>query len=218
VTAVRRCVQCKAAALFVVREWQHKALGLFTGVKTFELECQNCRARVVLHPWTEINVERVFAFVFMPALFPGLFFWLRARKKARAWTENPIVERSSIEGIAQPREPSRRCECSAIATCVAVVKEGRLTLPLGTRHEYQCPVCTARFAVHDAWGIVFMSFAAAVLAAVGLLVILVPSGPTAEIQASNQGFGVAFLAFSAFAALLFAWRVRQRLTHPLVTP
>ncbi len=131
----------------MVHAWQHKVAGIFTGTQTFELRCQSCGVEVVLHPEQTIRAERIVGYLMMPAIIPGILFLSSARKKARAWTDNPIVIGAPPRVEPRPGPPSRRCDCSGIAECTAIVREGTGTRPLGTRHEYRCARCGKSFGV-----------------------------------------------------------------------
>lgn len=212
---VRRCARCGEAALVVEQAWQHRFAGVVTGTQTLELACRSCGANVVLHPWTKIRVEQVMAVLFMPAIIPGLFFFFSARKKARAWSENPLVT-GAPSFAPRPGPPARRCDCGVAADCVALAREGTWDWVIGRRSDFLCSQCGTRFSVHDVRGVVFMSLAAVALFAAGALVILHPPGSAVGAERSNQGFGVAMLAFGVVAMLVFARRVWLRAMHPHV--
>lgn len=196
------------------RAWQHRFAGVVTGTQTLELACRSCGAKVVLHPWTKIRVEQVMAVVFMPAIIPGLIFFFSARTKARAWSENPLVD-GAPAFAPKPGPPARRCHCGAAADCAAVAREGTWDWVIGRRSDHLCAQCGRRFSVHDVHGVVFMSLLALALFAVGALVVLHPPGSAVGAERSNQGFGVATLVFGASATLVFARRVWLRARHPL---
>jgi hypothetical protein len=199
-----------------VHAWQHRIAGIYTQTQTLELKCQACGIEVVLRPPTEIRAQRILGLLLMPAIIPGLILWARARKKARAWTDNPVVEGVAPLVGQRPQHPDRRCECSSTAVCVTIVHEGTWSRPIGRRYEYQCARCAKRFEVHDIRGIVFASLFAILLSAVGALLILHPPGAAVGAEQSNRWFGVAMLGFGVLAWLVFAVRVRGRRAHPVV--
>lgn len=211
---VRRCARCQQASLVVDHAWQHRYAGVATGTQTLELSCRSCGAKVVLHPWTKIRVEQVMAVLFMPAIVPGLFFFFSARKKARAWSENPLVAGApSFE--PPPGPPARRCGCGEAAPCVVLAREGTWDWVIGRRSEHLCPKCGRRFAVHDVRGVLFAGVVALVLFAAGGFVVLHPPGAAVGAAQSNRLFGVAMLGFGVSAALVFALRLARRAKHPI---
>lgn len=212
---VRRCAKCGQPTLVVTRTWHHRFVGIFTGARTFELGCTSCGAQVVLHPQREIALERLFAMVMMPAIVPGLFFLARARKKARAWAENPVVEGAAPVAPASLGVPHRQCECLAIASCVALVRQGRWDFVLGTAALYECRACSRRFVVHDLRGVVFAALFGVALVAAGTFVILHPPGSAVAAERSNQWFGAGAVGFGVIAFVVFALRVWKRVVHPI---
>jgi hypothetical protein len=191
-------------------------VGLTTNTQTLELACRHCGARVTLHPWNRIQVERLFALLLMPALIPGLFFFLRARAKARAWSENPLVDGVPASGLVPPGPRARRCACSAPAACVALVRHGTWSVFLGLREDFQCPRCVSRFSVHQVRSLVVTALMAGALIGAGALVVLVPPGSAVGAARSNQGFGVVLLLGGLVSALVWVWRIAQRRAHPHV--
>jgi len=211
---VRRCARCHQAALVVDRAWQHRRIGIVTGTQTLELSCRSCGASVVLHPWLRIRVEQVMAVLLAPAIIGGLFFFFSARQKARAWTENPVVTGApSFEPPPDP--PPRRCDCGALADCVALVREGTWDVMIGSRTDYLCAQCGRRFSAHDARSIISMSVIALALLVLGALVVLHPPGAAVGATRSNQRFGFVMLALSLVAATVLARRLWLRGRHPL---
>lgn len=201
--------------MIVVHAWQHRYAGIDTATHTLELQCRACGAEVVLHPQTKIRAERLLGYLLLPAIFPGLFFLARARRKANAWIENPVV---GADTAASDRmgPPPRRCQCGAAAACVAIVKQGTGALPLGVRHDYRCAACARSFAVHDVAGIVFAGVLASVLSAAGALVVLHPPGAAVGAVESNVRIGVGIAIIGAIGWVIFGWRLRGRVAHPLV--
>lgn len=212
---VRRCARCGSATLVVDHAWQHRIAGFDTKTRTLELRCRSCHAKVVLHPWSQIHVERVFAVIMMPALFPGLYFWFSARRKARAWTDNPVVDDA---GFVAPRPgPSpRRCKCRGVAPCTAIVREGTWAVLLGIRHEYRCASCHRNFSVHDLRGVVSAVMGSGALLVAGVLVIIHPPGSGVGAERSNRWFGVAMVVLGLLGSVLAASRIRERRAHPVV--
>ena len=182
--------------------------------ETLELECSTCRAKVVLHPQTTILAERVLAFVLMPAVIPGVYFLTRARRKAHAWTDNPVVGDTRSLAPSRPGPPPRLCACGSSADCVAIARQGTWSVPLGLRHDYLCAGCQRRFGVHDVAGVAVVGLLAAVLWAVGALVVLHPPGTAVGAAASNQRFGVGLIVLGVVAAAVCAARARSRRLHP----
>lgn len=211
---VRRCARCANATLVLVPAWQHKFAGVLTQTWTREFECRSCGVKVVLHPLTVIRAEQLLAFLLMPAIIPGIIFFVGARKKARAWVDNPVVEGAPVAPRAGP--PPRRCECASPAECVAITREGTWTVQIGTRFDHRCTQCSRAFGVHDLRGVVFPSLVAVALFAAGALVILHPPGAAVGAQESNQWFGRAMVALGVVSLLVFTRRVWARLIHPVV--
>ncbi len=210
---VRRCARCGQATLVCVREWQHRFAGVDTPTRTFDLECQSCGVKVTLHPQTKIAAERLFAYLMIPAIFPSLYFFASARRKARAWTDNPVVG-AAASSPTGPR--ARQCFCTAAAPCVRIIQRRAGGLPVGTRNEYRCGACSRSFVVPDVSGIVFSFVTASLLSAGGALVIAFPPGSAVGAEQSNQWFGVALVAFGMIAWVNFAFGVRARMIHPEV--
>lgn len=139
----------------------------------------------------------------MPAIFPGLYFLASARRKERAWTDNPVVFGRSVAPVRR-EEPSRACAaCPGIARCTAVGRTQTRWMSIGTRQHYVCPACTTSFTVHDDRAVVSSLVAALLLAALGGLVVLVLPGSDVGAEASNRWFGIALLILAAFAAVTF---------------
>lgn len=213
---IRRCARCGHVALVVVRAWQHRMVGINTGTRTLQLRCQSCGIEVVLHSEKTIRAERILGFLLMPAIIPGIIFLASARKKARAWTDNPVVEGAAPRDEQRAGPPSRRCDCSGTAECVAIVRKGTWTRPVGTRCDYRCTRCGKGFAVHDVGGVVFASLIASVLFAAGAIVIIHPPGAAVGAEESNRCIGFGMVVLGVLASLVFALRLRGRLAHPVV--
>jgi hypothetical protein len=196
-----------------VHAWQHRRAGIDTHTETLELECSTCRAKVVLHPQTTILAEKILALLLMPAVIPGVYFLTRARRRARAWTDNPIVG-GALALPSRPGPPPRRCPCGSAADCVAIVRQGTWSVPLGRRHDYLCARCQRRFGVHDGAAVAVMGLFAAVLWGVGALVVIHPPGSAVGAAASNQRFGVGLIALGVVAAAMCTLRVRRRRLYP----
>lgn len=210
---VRRCARCGQATLVLTHAWQHTFAGVFTQTWTYEFDCRSCGVKVVLHPLKAIRAERLLSFLLMPAIIPGILFFVSARKKAQAWVDNPVVE-GADPGAPTAGPPPRRCTCSAPAPCVAIAREGTWSVLLGRRADHRCAQCTRVFSVHDVRGVVFPSVVAAALFATGALVVLHPPGAAVGAERSNQWFGVALVALGVVASLVFVQRLRARLNHP----
>lgn len=200
----------------MVHAWAHKIAGIHTGSRTLELECRSCGAKVVLHPETTIRAERILGFLLLPAIFPAILFLGRARKKARAWTDNPVVAGAAPRADVRSVPPTRRCDCSGTAQCIAIVRKGTWSFSIGRRYDYRCTRCEKIFAVHDAGGLVFASLVAVVLFAAGTLVIVHPPGAAVGAESSNRWFGIGMVGLGAIALLVFVGRLRGRLAHPVV--
>lgn len=199
----------------VARSWQHRFAGVPTQTYTHDLECAGCKARGTLIPWRAINIERVFGLLMLPAIIPGLIFLSSARRKARAWQDNPVVEGAVSPGLPRQPEPRRRCDCGGLADCTAIIRLGTTSMPLGTRRDYRCVRCERPFGVHDGWGMVSMALIGVALSGAGSFIIAFPPGAAVGAEASNSLFGVALVVFGALAFVLFAARVHGRATHPL---
>jgi DNA-directed RNA polymerase subunit RPC12/RpoP len=216
---VRHCARCGRAALTVVHAWQKRFAGIDTQTQILELACQSCGTQVVLHPEATIRAERLLGYLLLPAIIPGILFLARARKKARAWSDNPLVEEAGRPAESAPTGlPQRRCACTGAADCVAIVRKGTWERPIGMRYDYRCARCGDRFKVHDVGGVVFAGLLAAALSAAGALVMLHPPGTAVGADQSNRWFGVGMAVLGAVAWLVFASRIRGRLLHPVVGP
>ncbi len=213
-TEVRRCARCGAGALVCVQAWQHRVGGLQTGSWTLDYACQRCGAKVTLLPQRQILVERLFAYLMLPAIFPSLFFFASARRKARAWSDNPVVVGASATPL-NPEKPARTCSvCRGPARCTEVGRRQTRWISLGTRCLYTCTTCGSSFTVHDDRAIAFAFVAAAVLSAAGTLVVLVPPGAKVGAEASNRWLGVSALVVAVAAWTAFARRIGSRRAHP----
>jgi hypothetical protein len=213
-TDVRRCARCGQATLVCVREWQHRIVGITTQTRTLDLACRSCGTKVTLHPHTRIAAERLFACLMIPAVFPSLFFFASAARKARAWTDNPVVG-SAPHVPSGPRR--RQCLCASTASCERIFQRRMQGIPVGTRYEFRCERCGSVFTVHDAAGIVFSFVAAAVVSAVAVLLVAVPPGSAVGAERSNQWFGFGLAAVAAFAWVSFGLQLRTRAIHPELT-
>lgn len=212
---VRRCARCGAAALVCVESWQHRVVGVPTPVWTLNFECQSCHVEVTLHPQHHIRVERLFAFVLLPALFPSVYFFASARRKTRAWTDNPVVPGATAPPI-QRGPPARICAaCLGLARCSEIALRRTRWVSLGKRFRYTCTACASDFTVHDDRSFVFGFAAATVLSAVGTLIVRFPPGAAVGATQSNRWFGVALLAFAVGAWLMLARWLLARRAHPL---
>lgn len=212
---VRRCARCGAGALVCVQAWQHRVAGLRTGSWTLDFACRSCGARVTLHPQQQIRVERLFAYVMLPAIFPSIFFFARARRKARAWSDNPVVSGASAAPL-ESGEPARACGvCPGLAQCTEIGRQQIQGIVSGTRRRYTCSRCGNDFTVHDDRAVVFSFVAATMLSAIGALLVAFPPGSAVGAEASNRWFGVALLAVAALAWVIVALRIRQRRAHPI---
>lgn len=212
-TEVRRCANCKQPTLVCVHDWRHVVLGIPTPSRTLDLQCTSCGVKVTLHPQTKIKTERFFAFLMIPAIFPSLYFFASARRKARAWTDNPIVT-GAHHTPGTPR--ARLCDCGGAAACVAIRQNRMQSIPIGTRHVYRCAACAESFTVSDVTGIVFSLVAGFGLAGFGALILAFPPGSAVGAERSNAWFGVGLLACAALAWAMAALQVRARVIHPLV--
>ena len=180
---------------------------------TLEFECRSCGAKVTLHPQNQIAAERLMAYLLMPAIFPSLFFFARARRKTRAWTDNPVVGGLKHLPTAPPH---RWCACSGAAPCVRIIQRRAGGLPIGTRHEYRCEACTRTFTVPDVTSLVVSFVSAIVLCGFGALIIVSPPGAAVGAEQSNQWFCLALVAFGLIAWLMLAFGIRARVNHPQV--
>lgn len=213
---VRRCARCGAGALVCVQAWQLRFAGVGTDSWTLDYACQSCGAEVTLHPQKQIRVERLFAFLMLPAIIPSILFLASARRKARAWSDNPVISGATV--VPLPREePARACSaCQGIARCTEIGRRQTRWLSLGTRYRYTCSRCASGFTVHDDRAVAFAFVAASVLSAMGALVVAFPPGSEVGATASGRWFGVALLAVAAMAWVSFARRICARRAHPLV--
>jgi DNA-directed RNA polymerase subunit RPC12/RpoP len=209
---VRQCASCKAATLICIHSWRHRVLGIDTETWTLEFECQTCRAKVILFPHKHIWVDRLFAFLLLPAIFPSVFFFASARRKARAYTDNPVVNAPSPTRPAGPAD--RVCNCGGPARCTAIIVNETRWTAIARRSEYICRRCAATFTVHDLRGIVFAFIAAVALSAAGALMVAFPPGAAVYAQRNNQWFGFALLLCAAIACMGGVLRVRIRRIHP----
>lgn len=227
---IRRCHKCAQPALTCVREWQHVFMGITTPSKTLELACQACGHKVTLEPHSLIKAMRLGAYLLLPAIFPSVYFFARARRMARAWTDNPVVSGAiepatiSPDGVAVslPRDPSRdprdrTCRCGSAAPCVKIIRKRMRGIPIGTRHEHACTRCASVFHVYDGAGIVFAFVGGLLLLAVGLLIVVHPPGAGVGAERDNRVFGFAVLAFGAMSWLMFIARISARSRHPRTT-
>jgi hypothetical protein len=216
VNEVRRCARCGAAALVCVRDWQHKIMGIAPGAWTLELECQSCGAEVTLLPQQEARMERLLAFVMLPAIIPSIFLFASARRKARAWSDNPVVDGASAPSPRRA-EPGRACAaCRGVAHPSEIGRQQGLGISIGTHTRYTCSGCANEFAVHDRRAVAFAFAAAIVLSAMGALVVAFPPGSDVGAELSNRWFGVGLLAVAAIAWVILVLRIRARRAHPNV--
>ena len=226
---VRRCAACGEPALTVVRDWQHVFAGIRTPSRTFELACQACGTRVTLEPQTRIRAVRVVAWLLVPAVFPSLILFARARRLARAWTDNPVVpgatEPAKIsatgdrivvrrDGPADPRD--RTCRCGAPAPCVKILRKRMCGIPIGTCYDHTCTRCGQVFSMYDGAGVAFPVLAGLLLIAVGVFIVTNPPGSAVGAGHQNQLFGVGLVVLGAMALLLTGVRIRARVNHPPV--
>lgn len=212
---VRRCSRCGAASLVCVESWERRVVGVRTGSWILTFECQSCRVEVTLHPHREILIERLFAFLMLPAIFPGLFFFASARRKARAWADNPVISGSSVSFQREP--PARVCAaCLGVARCSEIGRRQTRGVTLGTRFRYTCSGCASDFTVRDDRSLVFAFVSASVLSSVGTLVVMFPPGSAVGATASNRWFGVAVLGIALATWLTLVGWIRARRAHPLV--
>lgn len=200
-----------------VREWRHRILGLDTPSRTLELECRACGTQVTLYPQRQIRTERLFAILVLPTIFGGLWLFARARKKARAWRDHPVVD-----GLSPPRrrgEAPRVCAaCRGIAHCTEISRRQTQGISLGTRYRYRCERCSNVFTVHDTRAVTFLFAAGLALAVAGALVVARPPGADVGAQARNRWFGGILLVISALAWLTFALQLRSRRASRPVDP
>lgn len=222
---VRQCVSCRQAALICIRDWQHRLIGVDLPTWTLDYECQACGVKITLLPQRKIRAERLIAYLLIPAIFPSLYFFASARRKARAWTDNPVVPGASqpnrrvfpaAQMLDQPyRDPHARvCACRGAAQCTAIAQKRLGSMSIGSRYEYHCRQCTKAFAVHDDRALIFSFVLASALCAVSALIILNPPGSAVGAEQSNRWFGVALLVFAAIGYVSFAFRIRARLSFP----
>jgi hypothetical protein len=211
---LRRCARCGQAALVCARDWQHRVLGVATGTWTRELECRSCGAKVTLYSPKHIAVERVFAFVMLPAIFPGLYFLASARRKARAWSDNPVVGGAST---SPPRGPGDRvcAGCRGRARCTAMHRRQMWGRDVGTRCRYACSRCAKVFTVHDGRGVAFSLAVASLLTVMAALVVAIPPGSDVGAEASNRWFGVGLSVIAALGWIALALQLRARRVHPM---
>lgn len=207
-TEARRCARCGQPELVCTNDWRLRVAGVDTPGRVLDFRCRSCGAEVTLVPRKEIAIDRLFAWLFLPAIFPSVIFFARARRKERAYADNPIVPGR----YAGPPEPPRRlCTCGRAARCVASRTNVRRT---GTRRAYRCEGCGRAFVVHDARGILQLGLGACVLAAAGVLVMLAPPGGAVGAQASNRWFGVMLAAAGLVGWVVTGAWVRGRVVHP----
>ncbi|MEO8797918.1 MAG: hypothetical protein ABI551_08540 [Polyangiaceae bacterium] len=226
---VRRCCRCEQPALICVRAWQHTVLGIFTHTETLDLQCQACGAKLTLHSQKRIAVERVFAYLMIPAIFPALIFFASARRKTRAWTDNPVVpgamqpariaaSGARIDLLRDTRHPrDRACRCAHAAPCIKIAQRRMRGIRVGTRYDYACARCSQTFSVSDAAGIAFSCVAALALSAAGALIVAFPPGSAVDAERSNQWFGAILIVCGAFFWVQVVLRARGRILHPETT-
>ncbi len=215
--------------MVVFQAWQERFAGISFPTRFLELKCQACGIKVVLYPKVRIRAARLFAYLMIPAIFPSLIFFARARRMERAWIDNPVVEGAvrprAIGGGAGPAlpldqtgsgPPERRCRCNAAARCVHIALKGSWDFRIGARYDYQCHLCSTRFEVHSIGYLVTVSVLAGVLTALGVLMIVHPPGAAVGAEQSNRWFGVGLALLGAYLWLLFMVRLRGRLAHPVV--
>lgn len=212
-TELRRCSTCGAPTLACVRDWQHRLLGAPTPSRTQEFACQRCGFRVTLQPRAQIDAARLFAWLLLPAVLPGVIFFARARRMERAWTDHPLV---GFTPSPPSLGPVRACLCGGAAACVGLQQRRVQGLPIGTRATYACPRCGCTFEVSDGRGVLSMAVAAFALSAFGLLLVVSPPGSDVGAEHHNRLFGVAVLVLGALTWAMLVSRIRVRAHHPLV--
>lgn len=209
-TQVRRCARCTLPTLFCVRAWHHRFAGIDTPSRTLELRCASCGAEVTLHPHTKIAAERLIAILMIPAVFPSLYFFASARRKARAWNDNPVVG-----GHHHPvGPPDRWCSCGCAASCVRLRQQRVNGIPVGTRSDYRCGACSRTFTVPDVAHLVFLFVISSLVFAAGALVIAFPPGQAVGAEASNRWFGVGLVVVGALGWVMVGLGIRARMIHP----
>ena len=212
-TEVRRCGRCGEPSLICVRNFQLRVLGIPTEGWTLEFECRACAAQVTLYPPRQIGVERVFAWLMLPAIFPSLYFFASARDKERAWRDNPVVDGAAAPA-PRPEEARVCAECHAAAHRTEIGRRQFRSISLGNRYRYVCSRCAAVFTIHDPLAIAFALVAASLLSIVGVLLVTIPPGSAVGAEASNRWFGVGVLTGAAAFWTAFGLRIRARRKHP----
>lgn len=208
---VRRCECCGQAALTCVHAWQHRVIGITTGTVTGDYRCQACGHKVILRPTVEIRVRRVFGCIFLPAIFPGIYFLLQARRWSRAWTDNPVVPDAPFPEIRwrdQPRD--RRCARCGKHAVIRKIRKRRINgISTGLTYEFQCQGCETEFTTQNPQAIFTHLFGVVVVSGIAAAIF-----SFAKSAASRYGWGGAF----SLVALLGLWMVVSRIRAAIQNP
>ncbi len=171
---VRRCARCHQPTLVRVTAWIREVAGLQLGAYETDFRCESCGYRVTLHAQRRIQVQRVFGYVFLIAIFPGLFFLWRARTWERDHLDNPIVDGAPVSSpTTRPGPGDRTCgRCGNRAVATAMSRHAFGVVRGGLEFRYACQGCGVTFRTASPGGLLFWVAAGALTASLTAAIVV----------------------------------------------
>ncbi len=185
--------------------------GVQTGNVDRDHRCQACGCEVTLRPSLDITLSWVFGFLFLPAVFPGIYFLLRARRWKRAWIDNPVVPDAPMPAVRYTDGPrARRCgRCGQKAVATHITRRRHNGIPTGTEYKFRCEGCDTEIITESAGSLILMALCAALVTGLDVAIWRNVEGSTAR-----YGCGCGMALVGAMLLGLLIARIAAALRNP----
>lgn len=207
---VRRCSRCQQVALVRVSDWGREFAGLKLGAYAADYRCESCGYALTLQSWKRIRAQRVFGYVFLIAIFPGLWFLWQARTWERAHLDNPLVDAPVPTITSRVGPGDRRCSrCGHRALLTSMRRHAFGVVRGGLEFAFACERCGFTFKTASAGGLVFWIVAGVLTASLTTAIVV-----NARTVLDQLVFGGLFALLTVFTFGSFVARIHAARHNP----